>query len=101
MLEFFKIPTLKFKHLKVFEFFNDFFHNYKSCVYNRDYLPYILKIFVVQFLHMNLIYSIFCVSLTVSVCELKVTRPSYFVRVASNFETLCYRHVYFDRKSNI
>ena len=32
---------------------------------------------------------------------LKVTRPSYFVRVPSCFEALWYPHPYFDRKSNI
>ena len=32
---------------------------------------------------------------------LKVTRPSYFVRVPSYFEALWYPHLYFDRKSNI
>ena len=31
----------------------------------------------------------------------KVTRPSYFVRVPSYFETLWYPHLYFDRGSNI
>ena len=32
---------------------------------------------------------------------LKVTRPSYFVRVLSYFEALSYPHLYFDHKSNI
>ena len=32
---------------------------------------------------------------------LKVSRPSYFVRVPSYFEALWYPHLYFDRKSNI
>ena len=32
---------------------------------------------------------------------IKVTRPSYFVRVPSYFETLWYPLVYFDPKSNI
>ena len=32
---------------------------------------------------------------------LKVTRPSYFVRVLSYFEALWYPHLYVDRKSNI
>ena len=31
---------------------------------------------------------------------LKVTRPSYFVRVPSSFEALWYPHLYFDPKSN-
>ena len=33
--------------------------------------------------------------------SIKVTRPSYFVRVPSYFETLWYPLVYFDPKSNI
>ena len=33
--------------------------------------------------------------------KLKVTRPSYFVRVPSYFDALWYPHLYFDRKSNI
>ena len=37
----------------------------------------------------------------VTSCLIKVTRPSYFVRVPSYFETLWYPHLYFDRKSNI
>ena len=32
---------------------------------------------------------------------IKVTRPSYFVRVPSYFEALWYPHLYFDLKSNI
>ena len=32
---------------------------------------------------------------------LKVTRPSYFVRVQSYLEALCYPHLYFDHKSNM
>ena len=36
-----------------------------------------------------------------SISMFKVTRPSYFVRVPSYFETFGYPHLYFDRKSNI
>ena len=32
---------------------------------------------------------------------IKVTRPSYFVRIPSYFEVLWYPHLYFDHKSNI
>ena len=34
-------------------------------------------------------------------CKLKVTRPSYFVRVPYYFEALWYSHLYFDRRSNL
>ena len=33
--------------------------------------------------------------------SLKVTRPSYFVRIPSYFEALWHPHLYFDRKSSI
>ena len=33
--------------------------------------------------------------------RLKVTRPSYFLRLPSYFEALWYPHLYFDQKSNI
>ena len=33
--------------------------------------------------------------------RLKMSRPSYFVRVPSYFEALWYPHLYFDHKSNI
>ena len=53
--------------------------------------PYFLKRRQIKKTHSAKIHSV----------PLKVTRPSYFVRVPSYFEALWYPHLYFDRKSNI
>ena len=42
----------------------------------------------------------FCLSFRLTV-TIKVTRPSYFVKVPSYFETVWYPYLYFDLKSNI
>ena len=49
----------------------------------------------------NVYFLAYKVQQTFFVAVIKVTRPSYFVRVPSYFETLWYAHLYFDRKSNI